>query len=312
MTAGWRLAALGQVAAWPATGAAGVVGADGRQDVSGPRRRIFAWASVTKLLTAMAALVAVEEGAIDLDDPAGPPGATIRHLLAHASGLPPEGGAPIAAPGQRRIYSNAGIEVLGAALATATGIPVLDYIREAVVEPLAMAGTTLTASPAWGASGPLEDLLRLGSELLTPTLVAPDTLDAATRVAFPHLDGVLPGFGQQRPNDWGLGFEIRAHKSPHWTGDPTPQARSVTSASRVRSSGSIPRCGWPAPASPIGTSVPGPPPRGRRYPTRCWPRCDGPRRRAERGAWESDPRDRTSRSSFSPGPLPSPPVQGDE
>ena len=29
---------------------------------------------------------------------------------------------------------------------------------------------------------------------------------------------MLPGFGVQRPNDWGLGFEIRGTKSPHWTG----------------------------------------------------------------------------------------------
>jgi CubicO group peptidase (beta-lactamase class C family) len=32
------------------------------------------------------------------------------------------------------------------------------------------------------------------------------------------LDGVLPGYGVQRPNVWGLGFEIRDGKSPHWTG----------------------------------------------------------------------------------------------
>jgi CubicO group peptidase (beta-lactamase class C family) len=37
-------------------------------------------------------------------------------------------------------------------------------------------------------------------------------------VQFPGLNGVLPGYGQQRPNDWGLGFEIRDAKSPHWTG----------------------------------------------------------------------------------------------
>jgi CubicO group peptidase (beta-lactamase class C family) len=28
---------------------------------------------------------------------------------------------------------------------------------------------------------------------------------------------VLPGFGRQNPNDWGLGCEIRDHKRPHWT-----------------------------------------------------------------------------------------------
>jgi CubicO group peptidase (beta-lactamase class C family) len=49
-------------------------------------------------------------------------------------------------------------------------------------------------------------------------LIAPDTLALATAVQFPGLDGVLPGFGTQHPNDWGLGFELRDHKSPHWTG----------------------------------------------------------------------------------------------
>ena len=29
---------------------------------------------------------------------------------------------------------------------------------------------------------------------------------------YPGLRGVLPGFGGQDPNDWGLGFEIRGHE----------------------------------------------------------------------------------------------------
>jgi len=37
-------------------------------------------------------------------------------------------------------------------------------------------------------------------------------------VQFPGLSGVLPGFGRQDPNDWGLGLELRDGKSPHWTG----------------------------------------------------------------------------------------------
>ena len=65
----------------------------------------------------MAALVAAEEGIVDLDEPAGPPGATLRHLLAHASGLPFEPGPPISQPGRRRIYSNYGFEVAAALVA---------------------------------------------------------------------------------------------------------------------------------------------------------------------------------------------------
>ena len=37
-------------------------------------------------------------------------------------------------------------------------------------------------------------------------------------MAFPGLAGVLPGFGRFDPCDWGLGFELRDAKDPHWTG----------------------------------------------------------------------------------------------
>ena len=94
--------ALRQIDGWPATAAAGVVTRE-RTWAHGPRRQEFRWASVTKLLTAMTTLVAAEEGIVDLDEPAGPEGSTVRHLLAHASGLPFEGERPIARPGQRQI-----------------------------------------------------------------------------------------------------------------------------------------------------------------------------------------------------------------
>jgi len=86
-----------------------------------------------------------------------------------------------------------------------------------VLEPLGM-HAELRGSPGAGLQGSLDDLLRLMRELLDPTLVAPETLAEATSVQFPGLDGVLPGFGRQTPNDWGLGFELRDGKSPHWTG----------------------------------------------------------------------------------------------
>jgi CubicO group peptidase (beta-lactamase class C family) len=60
--------------------------------------------------------------------------------------------------------------------------------------------------------------MRLGDELSKPRLVSRRTLDRATSVSFPGLSGVLPGFGRQDPNDWGLGVEIRGAKRPHWTG----------------------------------------------------------------------------------------------
>ena len=43
--------------------------------------------------------------------------------------------------------------------------------------------------------------MALARELLAPTVLAPETLAAATAVTFPNLDGVLPGFGHHSPND---------------------------------------------------------------------------------------------------------------
>jgi CubicO group peptidase (beta-lactamase class C family) len=211
--------ALAQLDTWPVgVAAAGVVDRSSGLSWAGSVDEPLRWASVTKLLTAMAAVVAIEEGTISLDDMAGPPGATIRHLLAHASGLPMDGTTPVGAPGTRRIYSNTGFEVLAEGVAARAGMAFTEYLAGAVFEPLAMTETRLDGSPASGAIGPLTDLLALGRELLAPTIIAPTTLAEATSVAFPHLAGVLPGFGRQDPNDWGLGFELRDHKRPHWTG----------------------------------------------------------------------------------------------
>lgn len=185
----------------------------------GEHDRVQPWASVTKVLVALAVLVAVEEGTVELTSPAGPPGATVAHLLAHASGLGPDGGV-LAPPGQRRIYSNAGFEVLAETVAAAADMAFADYLAEGVLQPLGMTATELVAgaSPASGARGTLDDLLLLAGELLDPHVVAPQTVASATGVAFEGLAGVLPGIGRFDPCDWGLGFERRGGKDPHWTG----------------------------------------------------------------------------------------------
>jgi CubicO group peptidase (beta-lactamase class C family) len=214
---------LCEIDGWGArTAAAGVVRACGAVDAHGPRGEELRWASVTKLLTGLAALVAVEEGVVDLDEPAGPPGSTLRHLLSHASGLGVEDGPPLMAPGRRRIYSNAGIEQAAELVAARAELPFDAYLRGAVLDPLGLAGS-LRSSAAWGYRGPLDDLLALARELLAPTLVAPETLAEATSVQFPGLDGVLPGWGRMEPNDWGLAFELRDGKSPHWAGSRTSE-----------------------------------------------------------------------------------------
>ena len=210
--------ALDQIESWPAPNVSvAVVTHEGEAAERGDRERVYRWASVTKLLTAYALLVALEEGTIDLDEPAGPPESTVRHLAAHASGLPFSAGAPIARAGQRRIYSNAGFEALAEAIAAAAQMPFVEYLAAAVLDPLGLRGE-LRGSAAAEYHGPLIDLIAFARELLAPSLVAPETLAEATTVVFPGLAGVIPDLGRFEPNDWGLGFELRDGKSPHWTG----------------------------------------------------------------------------------------------
>lgn len=212
--------ALSAAAAWPVTNVSAVaVAADGRVlGAFGDQQRAYRLASVTKPIAAYAFLVAVEEGALDLDQPAGPEGATVRHLLAHTAGYDFGSREIRSAPGERRIYSNAGFDVLGETLEAEAGIPFAVYAREAVFEPLGMASTTIDGSPAHAGVSTASDLSLFAAELQNPTLLAPQTLAAATSVVFPGLRGLLPGFGSQSQNDWGLGFEIKDGKSPHWTG----------------------------------------------------------------------------------------------
>lgn len=220
------MTALDQVRDWPVpTAAAMVVGPGGVLGSVGDIGHRFRLASVTKPLTALATLMAVEEGAAELDEPltdpelaATLPGATLRHLLAHASGLAPDRRSRAADPGTRRIYSNTGFDVLGELVAAATGMPFADYLRESVAAPLRLRDTALLGSPASQGWSTVADLGLVLQELLTPSgLLHPSTLAAATSVQFPGLRGVLPGFGLQDPNDWGLGLELRGHKEPHWT-----------------------------------------------------------------------------------------------
>ena len=211
---------LNAIESWPVeNAAAALVAADGSiLGTAGDQQRRFPLASVTKLLSAYAVLVSLDEGALELDQPAGPEGSTVRHLLAHSGGYDFGDRTVRYEPGTRRLYSNAGFEALGETLEAATGIGFADYLAEGVLRPLGMASTELQGSPAAGAVSTAADLSRFAAELQSPTLTDPGRLAEATQVVFPGLAGVLPGFGRQKDNDWGLGFEIRGHKNPHWTG----------------------------------------------------------------------------------------------
>jgi CubicO group peptidase (beta-lactamase class C family) len=212
-----RVQALRQIDAWPVPfAAAGALAHDGRTETHGDTTRGVRLASVTKPIAALAILVAAEEGVVDLDEPAGPPDSTVRHLLAHTSGLPFEGTEPIALPGRKRIYSNEGFRVLAAHLEHAAEMPFAEYVRAAVCEPLAI-GLDPRGDPGSGMHASLDDVLVVVRQFLAPTLVAGETLAEMTTVQFPGLSGVLPDQGRFDPLDWGLGVQFNT-RPPSWMG----------------------------------------------------------------------------------------------
>jgi len=212
--------ALRQIDGWPVPfAAAGVLTADGRKESHGDTSHVVRLASVSKPVAALAALVAAEEGVVDLDEPAGPPGSTVRHLLAHTSGLPFEGREPISPPGRRRIYSNEGFRVLAEHLENAAEMSFAEYVHAAVCAPLGI-GLDAHGDPSSGMHASLDHLLVLMQQFFAPTLVAAETLEEMTTVQFPGLSGVLPDWGRFDPLDWGLGVQLNT-RPPSWMGTRT-------------------------------------------------------------------------------------------
>ena len=145
---------LGAADAWGAGRAgvalldrAGLVAERGSRDVALP------WASVTKVVSALTVLVAVDRGLVGLDDPAGPPGSTLRHLLAHASGLAFDDTSVISAPARTRIYSNSGFDEAAAVVERAAGTPFAELLKASVLGPIGMSGASLQGRPSEGLRG---------------------------------------------------------------------------------------------------------------------------------------------------------------
>ncbi|WP_083603209.1 serine hydrolase domain-containing protein [Bowdeniella nasicola] len=196
-----------------------VVDRGGVIHTEGSVNTVFPFASVTKPLAVYAALIAVDRHMFDLDAPAGPrapEGATIRHLMAHASGLPFEAGYASQRPERHRVYSNVGIEIMGEQFEEATGVDIQTWTDEQVLTPLGVVDVEFDGSPAWGAKGSARCLAEIVREWLNPTLVSPEIFREATSTQFAGLDGVVPSYGRHKENAWGLGFEIHGQKDPHW------------------------------------------------------------------------------------------------
>jgi CubicO group peptidase (beta-lactamase class C family) len=158
--------------------------------------RTYSLASVTKIFTALAVMLLVEEGEIDLDDPIsdyltdveiarsdlGSDRITIRHLLSHSSGLPDvrhyrppynsrTGSIDIKVPGQiypagrHYRYANQGFMLLGILVERVTGMSYREYIQKKVYDPVGMvdAKTSKNLSGAGGVIVSMQDMSRYAS-----------------------------------------------------------------------------------------------------------------------------------------------------
>lgn len=191
------------------------VASGGDQEVVRP------WASVTKMVVAMAFGVEVDWGLQKYETGTDIPGVNLASLLSHASGFGLEEGDARIAMGEKRIYSNYAVDL--AVSRVVEDNPPATWLADRVFTPLGMNSTSLTGRPAAGAEGSTADLMRLGLAWLRPELLSHATRDRIIRPYMPALDGIVPGFGRFSPCPWGLGPEVRGQKE-HWMGDWSPES----------------------------------------------------------------------------------------
>jgi D-alanyl-D-alanine carboxypeptidase len=169
---------------WSWSGAAGLADNDPALPVQiGMHFRI---ASITKTFLAAAILTLVQQGKLELDEPAANwlpsewtaqmtyrDQITIRHLLQHTSGLAsfpvydwmietrihPQETIPIeravqvaldgssVAPGTKWEYNNAGFVLLSFILERASGMPYATYMQQAIFQPLGLTNTMIPTGP---------------------------------------------------------------------------------------------------------------------------------------------------------------------
>lgn len=213
----------------------------------GSTQRAFPIASVSKLISSYATLLAIQEGALELDAPLPTnllgledgdsseavlgggvhnKSITIRHLLAHASGIGFQELNLEKPPETRRIYSSAAFVAIARCVEYSFAdvgftMNFSDYVQEAVCKPLGMKAD-VTGHPGHGYIASVEDLILLVQEFLNPQLLSEELWEEALTPQFPTLSGIVPGYGRFSPCDWGLGYELHGQKAPHWQGNNMP------------------------------------------------------------------------------------------
>ena len=204
---------------WPASNTSiCVIDRRGVAHTFGDTTRTSRIASISKLITAWATLIAIEDSSTSLDAKVGQQDCTLAHLLSHAGGYSFDGTVPIVTPGRKRIYSNTGYELIANHVEQVSEIGFADFLREAIFEPLGMSKSFLNGSAAHDIVSCVDDLAKFALELRNPQLISNITASVATTTQFAELEGVVPGVGRFDPCNWGFGPEVHGTKHPHWMG----------------------------------------------------------------------------------------------
>jgi CubicO group peptidase (beta-lactamase class C family) len=229
----------------------------GGDEPVGPRT-LFALASLTKPLVAAACMVALEEGLLDLDSDVRDGFTLRHLLSHCAGLPAPGADwqePPRYPPGTQRWYSNAGYVQAARLLEGAAGMTCAEYLSEAVLAPLALdaslglperdaARTARVWQPGRYGEGELFNSERFradappqGGAFATAraygafltcllargdagghALLAPETVDEMLAPQFGPLPGGVDGVGEWPDLCWGLGFDVRGRREPHWAG----------------------------------------------------------------------------------------------
>ena len=187
----------------------------------GDLAQVRAWASISKMVVAMAFAVEVDWGVHYFDEEFGPGGATLANLLSHSSGLGLEEGDRVVPLATQRVYSN--VAVNHAVDVAVGGGDAASWLEDRVFVALGLATTRLAGRPCADVVGSTGDLATLAVAWLRPDLVGTATRDRMIEPYLAELSGIVPGFGRFTPCAWGLGPELRGTKH-HWMGDWPPRS----------------------------------------------------------------------------------------
>ncbi|HVQ87492.1 MAG TPA: serine hydrolase domain-containing protein [Actinomycetes bacterium] len=227
----------------------------------------YLWFSMSKIVTATAAMKLAADGQLDLDAPAaeyvdylrapGPRQPTVRQLLNHTAGL----GNPVplrwarladvGAPepelflrrlmGRRRAYrypvggtahySNVGYLAVGQVIASAAGRPFEQYVREVILDPVGMSRTGFSYLPGAEAATGYVRSPRLADPFmrrLLPAGVVGERREGYLALNRFYVDG--PAFGGLVGDVLDAGRFLRMH-----LGDGELDGRRILDASSIRS-----------------------------------------------------------------------------